>query len=246
VSAPREWDAATYDRVAAPLTERGVAALAGLELRGDETVLDAGCGTGRITEWLLSRLPEGRVIALDASAQMLEEAAARLGEDPRVRFVQADLGRPLPLEAPVDAIVSTSTLHWVRDHDALFAHLHAALRPGGRLRADCGGAGNIARVRGALDALGVREDPWTFATPEETLERLEAAGFSDAAARLVPRPMALEPAGLRDYLRTVVLGPFVDGRAPAEAEGLVDAVAERLPDAVLDYVRLELSATRQA
>jgi trans-aconitate 2-methyltransferase len=244
VSGPREWDAASYDRVNAPLTERGVAALAGLELRGDETVLDAGCGTGRVTEWLLGRLPHGRVIALDASAHMLEQAAARLGEDPRVELVQADLGRPLPLAAPVDAIVSTSTLHWVRDHDAMYGHLHDALRPGGVLHADCGGHGNIARVLAALREVGVTEHPWTFATPEETLARLAATGFADAQARLVPRPMPLDPADLREYLRTVVLGPFVDRRSPEEATRLIDAVAERLPDATLDYVRLELSARR--
>ncbi len=242
MSAPREWDASTYDRVATPLTRRGIAALEGLALDGDETVLDAGCGTGRVTEWLLGRLPRGRVIALDGSARMIEEARARLGGDGRVTFVQADLGLPLPLEGPVDAIVSTSTFHWVRDHDALFANLHAALRPGGRLRADCGGAGNVARVLTAVRELGVAGDPWTFATPEETLGRLARAGFADATARLVPRPMPLEPEDLPDYLRTVVLGPFVDSLDDDETARLVGAVAERLPDAVLDYVRLELGA----
>jgi trans-aconitate 2-methyltransferase len=242
VSAPRDWDATTYDRVADPLTRRGIAALDGLELRGDETVLDAGCGTGRVTEWLLERLPEGRVIALDGSAAMVEATAQRLGGDPRVRVVQGDLGLPLALEEPVDAIVSTSTFHWVRDHDALFAGLHEALRPGGQLLADCGGAGNIASVLAALDALGVAGNPWTFATPEATLERLARAGFLDATARLVERPMPLDPGAVEDYLRTVVLGPFVDPLAPADADALVAGVAARLPGAVLDYVRLELSA----
>jgi hypothetical protein len=101
-------------------------------------------------------------------------------------------------------------------------------------------------VRAALDELGVHEDPWTFPTVEETLARLQRAGFVDAQARLVPRPMELDPGDLRDYLRTVVLGPFLDARPADEAERLVDAVAERIPDATLDYVRLELSATRPA
>lgn len=242
MTAPREWDAATYDRVSDPLTRRGVAALEGLALDGDETVLDAGCGTGRVTEWLLDRLPHGRVIALDGSARMLEEARERLGGDRRIAFVQADLGLPLPLDEPVDAIVSTSTFHWVRDHDALFANLRAVLRPGGRLLADCGGAGNVSRVLDAVGELGVTGNHWTFATPEETLDQLARAGFSDATARLVPRPMELEPEALPDYLRSVVLGPYLDRLDAPAGDRLVDGVAERLPDATLDYVRLELSA----
>ncbi|HEX5148335.1 MAG TPA: class I SAM-dependent methyltransferase, partial [Candidatus Limnocylindrales bacterium] len=127
--APRDWDARTYDRVAEPQTRWGRAVLDRLPLVGDERVLDAGCGSGRVTELLAARLPRGHVVALDASAAMIETARERLAPlAERVEFVVADLGLPLPLAEPVDAVLSTATFHWVPDHDALFANLAAVLR----------------------------------------------------------------------------------------------------------------------
>ena len=152
----REWDAVAYDRVSGPQFRWGVAVLQRLELAGDERVLDAGCGSGRVTERLLERLPRGTVVALDSSAAMLEEAARRLAPHlSRVELVHADLGRQLPAMAPVDAILSTAVFHWVPDHDALFRHLAAVLRPGGRLVAQCGGTGNAASVLRAARELGL-------------------------------------------------------------------------------------------
>ena len=144
----RDWDARTYDRVADPQTRWGEAVLDRLPLDGDERVLDAGCGSGRVTELLAARLPRGRVVALDGSPSMIEAARARLAPfGDRIEYVVADLGRPLPIDGTVDAILSTATFHWVPDHAALFANLAAVLRPGGRLVAQCGGAGNIATVK---------------------------------------------------------------------------------------------------
>ncbi len=230
-----EWDAAAYDRVAAPMTERGLELVDGLELDGSETVLDAGCGTGRVTARLLTRLPGGRVIALDGSQAMLERAAGRLA-DPRVTFVRADLARPLPLDEPVDAIVSTSTFHWVLDHRALFRHLAAVLRPGGTLTSESGGAGNLENVYRHVRALGYEEDDKVYPGAEETLAALEAAGFEDARVELVPRPARIPAEQLREFLGAVTLRG-----APAE---LVDEVARRMPEAEFDYVRLMISARR--
>ncbi|HEX7473081.1 MAG TPA: methyltransferase domain-containing protein, partial [Candidatus Limnocylindrales bacterium] len=118
-----DWDAATYDRIADPQARWGSAVLDRLPLRGDERVLDAGCGSGRVTAQLLERLPDGEVVALDASPAMVEEARRRLGDDARLTFVVADLLEPLPVVPPVDAILSTATFHWVTDHDRLFRNL---------------------------------------------------------------------------------------------------------------------------
>ena len=244
---PHDWDAETYDAIADPQFRWGTAVVDRLELHGDETVLDAGCGSGRVTALLAERLPDGRVIALDGSTSMLEIARRRLAPfGDRIRFVLADLMAPLPIDEPVDALVSTATFHWVPDHDALFAHLAAVLRPGGRLVAQCGGAGNLATVVRALDELGA--DPFTgkvFATAERTDERLRATGFVDVECWLHTEPTPFETLeGLETFLRTVVLRDHIRSMTDAEARTFAHAVATRLPRLELDYVRLNIDARR--
>lgn len=246
---PREWDARTYDRVAGPQTRWGSAVLQRLALDGDETVLDAGCGSGRVTELLAARLPRGRVIALDGSGAMIEVARERLAPfGDRIEFVVADLGRPLPLSDPLDAILSTATFHWVPDHDALFANLAAVLRPGGRLVAQCGGAGNIASVRRVLATIG---DGWPGAAHYEsamdTVSRLDAAGFVDIECWLTDEPTRFDPGEpFETFLRTVILGGHMERLPPGERDGLVRAVADRMPEPVIDYVRLNIVARRSS
>jgi trans-aconitate 2-methyltransferase len=242
----QRWDAGSYDRVSDPLLRMGRDVVGRLELRGDETVLDAGCGTGRVTERLLERLPSGRVVALDASAAMLAEARARLAPfGDRVMFVRADLGGTLPLDGPVDAVLSTAAFHWVVDQAALWRGLASVLRPGGQLVSQSGGDGNCARVFAAMEAEG--EDPRArlrFTSPAVARARLTAAGFTAIDAWLTPEPVAFESqAALEAYLATVFLGPLTD--RPSEAlPALARAVAARLPEPVLDYVRLNLVARR--
>ena len=242
----REWDGSTYDRIADPMTRWGSVVLDRLVLRGGETVLDAGCGSGRVTEQLLERLPDGRVFALDASASMIAAARERLAPAAdRVTFIEADLGKPLPVPGPVDAVVSTATFHWVPDHATLFRNLAAVLRPGGRLVAQCGGSGNIASVMDALDELAPdAERAWVFATPEETAARLAAAGFTDIETWLHDEPTDIPEADLETYLTEVILGSHLATMPEKDRAGFVRAVAERLPGPHLDYVRLNIVATR--
>ena len=243
---PRDWDAATYDRVSAPQTRWGAAVLDRLPLEGDERVLDAGCGTGRVTAMLLERLPRGRVVAIDGSPSMIEQARARFAGDARVELVTADLARPLPVSEPVDAILSTATFHWITDHGALFRNLAAVLRRGGRLCAQCGGAGNVARVTAALRAVDptLKQDK-NYATPEETAAHLAAAGFVDVRAWLQPEPTRFEPGEpLETFLRTVILGDVLP-RIPEERRGgFVHDVAARMEIPEIDYVRLNIDARR--
>lgn len=253
---PRDWEGASYDTLSTPQQEMGGDVLARLRprLRGDEAVLDAGCGSGRVTAALLPLVPRGRVIGVDGSPSMIAEARQLLPAS--VDLEVQDLAE-LVLDEPVDAIVSTSTFHWLPDHTRLFDRLARALRPGGPLEAQCGGAGNIASVDAAIDrlrehapwdvALTGWEGPWNFASPEDTSVRLEAAGFVDVRTWLEPRPVPLTVENEHAYLRTVVLGSHLARLPEIAHDDFVEAVRDELRTdgaIVLDYVRLNISATR--
>ena len=243
----RDWNAASYERVAAPLEAMGREVLDRLDLRGDERVLDAGCGTGRVTAALLERLPRGRVIAVDGSPAMVEAARERVGD--AVELKVADLVR-LELDEPVDAILSTAAFHWIADHDRLFERLRAALRPGGRLAAQCGGAGNIRELKAAAERVGEREPfapalagwpgPWYFASPEQTAACLERLGW--VGVWTWSHDVRVAPGDPREYLGTVALGSHTDRLAPELRDAFVDAVIAELEEPVADYVRLNILA----
>ena len=245
----RSWDAAAYHRVSAPQLKWAGMVLERLPLQGDETVLDGGCGSGNVTQLLLDRLPRGHVVAVDSSESMVEHARGALDPE-RATVFQADLAE-LELDEPVDAAFSNAVFHWIPDHDALFAHLHAALRPGGALVAQCGGKGNVARFHAAAREVGAGEPyaeyladwtgPWNFAGAEETAQRLERAGFTEVETWLEPYP--LTPEDPVAFMRTVCLAPHLE-RLPEELRGgFVEAVC-RLAGTELDYVRLNIDAKK--
>ena len=246
----RDWDAGTYDRVSGPQVEWAERVLDRLPLRGDETVLDAGCGSGRVTRMLLDRLPEGHVVAVDGARSMVEHAREALGE--RATVLQSDLTE-LELDEPVDAMFSNAVFHWVTDHRRLFCRMFAALRPGGVMVAQCGGAGNVEHFHAVAREIASTEPftehfrgwagPWHFSSAEEAAELLDAAGFDPAETWLEPYPITLdEPA---DFLRSVCCGPHLE-RLPEELrDRFLNAVVQRFEDdPTLDYVRLNIDARR--
>jgi trans-aconitate 2-methyltransferase len=247
---PREWDARAYDSLALPHDRWGESTLARLRLNGVERVVDFGCGTGRDTIRLLARVHSGRVIAVDGSEHMLAALRDRLGSDvDRVEIIRTDLNHPLPLSAPVDAIFSVATLHWLPDHSSVFTHMAVALRPGGQLVAECGGQGNIASVSAAIASVMGGEAPadvWNFAGPEETYRRLKHAGFTDIEVDLVPDIVTFHDDQLiAKYLETVVLGTHLRSISSSDRAQFVRAVAARMPGREIDYVRLRIQAHRR-
>ena len=207
--------------------------------------MDVGCGTGRVTEALLALVPRGRVLAIDASADMVALARSRLGD--RAEVWCEDV-LDLDLDEPVDALVSTATLHWVTDHDRLWARLARALRPGGVLEVQCGGEGNIDRVREVIEAVArdaapelVGWSPWVFAGPQETERRLREAGFTAIRCWLEERPTY--PQDVDAFVRTSILAAHLERLPEERRERFAAAVVAgvRLP---LDYVRLNVSAVR--
>ena len=246
---PRDWDAETYDSLPLPHERWAAHTISRLRLTGSEHVVDFGCGTGRDTVRLLSMLPNGRVIAIDGSQRMLAALRARLGSDvDRVQVLKADLGRPLPLDDPVDAVVSVATLHWLRDHFAVFRHIADTLRPGGQFVAEFGGYGNIATVTAVLaEVLGSKmpADVWHFPRPDETRRRLEAAGFTDISVDLAPDLVTFDnERQFEQYLHTVVLGGHMRSMSRLQRVGLARSVVTRLQRRELDYVRLRVDARK--
>ena len=248
----RDWDARTYDKVSTPHQAWAGALLDRLALTGSETVLDAGCGSGAVTAQLLERLPEGKVYAVDVAPSMVAHTQAALG-DRGVEVFQQELTE-LSLPEPVDAIFSSATFHWIPDHPRLFAALHSALKPGGRLVAQCGGLGNIDAFRVLADRIAFEEAPfapyfagwqrpWTYAGAEETATRLSAVGFSDVETWLQDMPTPIDDP--RTYARTIVLVRHVERLPPDLQDRFVDRVLELSPvPFVLDYVRLNMVAIR--
>jgi SAM-dependent methyltransferase len=259
-----DWDAGAYHRLSEPQLAWGRDVLARLELRGDETAADVGCGTGRLTAQLQDRLPRGRVIAVDSSDAMLDQARAYLREEGGTRLkprtttlVRADAAA-LPFSRALDLVFSTATFHWVNDHDRLFASVYRALRPGGRLVAQCGGGPNLRRLLERADALMHRPDfaphfagwraPWNFADADTTRRRLETAGFVGVVTALYPAPVSFDTSETyRAFLKTVCVRHHV-ARLPPELQGAFTAQlsAEAVrddPPLTLDYWRLDMTAS---
>jgi trans-aconitate 2-methyltransferase len=247
----RDWDAASYDRVSNPQVEMALPVLDRLRLRGDETVLDAGCGSGRVTALLLERLPDGAVVGVDSAESMVEHAREALPAD-RATVLCQNLTE-LTLDEPVDAVFSNAVFHWIGDHQRLFERVHAALKPGGLLVAQCGGKGNIDAFRRLADEVAAEppfaehmsdfRGPWNYASPEDTEARLRAAGFDEIRCWLQPWPV--EPGEPLEFARTVCLGNHLE-ELPEELRELYAAeVVRRAGDPlVLEYVRLNIDARR--
>lgn len=255
----REWNAETYHRVSNPQFDWGTVVLARLPLDGDECVLDVGCGTGRLTAQLVARVPRGRVIGIDQSSNMVNVARDYLNtHGDRVQLLVADAAS-LPILEQADAVFSTATFHWVLDHPRLFRSLHDALKPGGRLVAQCGGAGNLARIHHRTEVL-MREaafapyfakwsDPWEFADAETTARRLADAGFEDIHTSIEQSPVVFPNAEtFGTFVTNVICRPHLahlpDATKDAFIDRLTQLAANDEPRFELDYWRLNLSARR--
>jgi trans-aconitate methyltransferase len=253
----REWNSAAYHRLSQPQVSWGKKVLSRLQLRGDERLLDAGCGTGRLTAELIAALPRGRVVGLDLSRNMLIEARDHL-RNRQINLVAADLLH-LPFEHAFDGIVSTAAFHWVLDHPGLFAGLRRVLRPGGWLHAQCGGGPNLARLRKRVDELAqtpryapylvLFKEPWFFAGDQQAAEILQHAGFVNVETSVEVAPTVLDDAHqYEEFVRNIIMRahlrqiPSEELRRKFMAE-LTEQAATEDPPFSLDYWRLNLSGT---
>lgn len=253
------WNAEVYDRIGTPMRRWAQKVIEDLALEGGETVLDAGCGSGSVTLDLLAKLPRGKVYAVDASAEMIAQLTKTIGERGITSIVPVHAGlTDFTLPEPVDVVFSNAVFHWIPDDDALFGCLYRATKPGGRLRAQCGGYGNNAHVLEAVAAVRERapfeqhlrgfSDSKKYRTPAQAVDSLERAGWRDAGASLFAQPVPFEDhreAAL--YVRTILLRDHV-ARMPqddgiAYSQAVVEETVRRWGEPyVADYVRLDLWA----
>lgn len=234
------WDGAAYDALPLPHEQWGIRTIAALNLQPSETLLDAGCGTGRDAQLALEQLTHGALICVDQSRTMLDQCRSRFGQDARVRILEGDLDKALPVEATsVDAIMSVAALHWLADHNNVWRHFYAALKPGGRLATDCGGFGNLEKTLALVPQIDsdIKFPDWYYANVSNTELLLKEAGFVDIQVSLRPHPTPLpDKETLATYLRTLVFREWNSDQ--------IVKISDLLTDNTLDYVRLEVRANK--
>jgi trans-aconitate methyltransferase len=237
-SKPVAWDPAAYAANSSAQQSWARESIARLKLRGDEHVLDVGCGDGKVTAEIARALPKGAVTGVDSSAPMI--AFARATFAPR-RFPNLDFhvmdARRIRLGKTFDIVFTSSALHWVDDHSAFLRGASSCLRPGGRLVVTCGGKGNAQEVFLALRPEIRRQrwrrffrkmdKPYFFYSPADYRKWLPRCGFKVGRMRLAPKEAAYPGrAGLAAWLSTTWL-PYTQRVPERWREEFVEAVTER-------------------
>jgi trans-aconitate methyltransferase len=264
---PARWNAADYAAHSAVQQGWAREVIARLRLRGDERVLDVGCGDGKVTAEIARAVPRGRVLGVDVSPEMIAFArmAFPTGMTPNLAFQICDARKLGALGGEFDLVFSNAALHWVDDHEAFLRGAAAVLRPGGRLMVSCGGKGNAhdvflalrpemrrARWREFFRNLPV---PYFFHSPADYRKWLPKYGFHRHELKLAPKDAAYAGAeGLAAWVRTTWL-PYVqrvpeDRRAEFIAAVIRRYVAKHPADAQgqvrVGMVRLEIDAEKSA
>jgi trans-aconitate 2-methyltransferase len=234
-----------------------------LKLKGDESILDVGCGDGKITADFAAKSVYGKVVGIDSSPEMIDYATQTYPKSqyPNLSFICTD-ARSLDFKQEFDLIFSNAVLHWVDDHQAFLHGAKLALRDGGRLIISCGGKGNSAGILQVFDEILASETwsqyfdddfchPHFFYSDREYRLWLQESGFAINRLELVPKDMTHNGSqDLAGWIRTAWM-PFTNCVPESKRDDFindfVNLYLQRFPlDSVgmthVHMVRLEVDA----
>jgi trans-aconitate methyltransferase len=232
------WDPNDYSQNASQQQKWARELMGKLALKGHEQVLDIGCGDGRITAELAAQVPEGSVIGVDASPQMIDFAARHHppSEIRNLTFLVAD-ARKLDFFEQFDVVFSNAALHWVYDHKPILAGIFAALKPGGRMLVQMGGKGCADDVLAVIGEMQ-QEPRWSryfqdftfrygFHGPVEYRQWLIDAGLEPVRIDHIEKDM-VHPGreGFAGWIRTTWT-PFLEAVDAAERAVFLDELVDR-------------------
>jgi len=233
-----QWNAGDYHRHSTAQATWAAELLDKLALRGDEAVLDIGCGDGRTTADIASRVPDGRVVGVDNSPEMIGFARQAFPPDAHANLTfELQDARALGFSQEFDVVFSNAALHWVVDHEPVLRGISQALRPGGRLLLQMGGRGNAAAAAEVFGEVTARPHwaacfegfsfPYGFHGPEDYRRWMAAAGLTPQRVELIDKDMAQDGIeGLAGWVRTTWM-PYTS-RVPQERrDALIAEVVER-------------------
>ncbi|MGB8034631.1 MAG: class I SAM-dependent methyltransferase [Nitrososphaeraceae archaeon] len=219
------WDAQTYDEVSRLVQYRwGQQILEWRKWNGDESVMDAGCGSGLISKLLAQKVPRGKVYAVDVDSNMIRQAKRNLKGLENVELVEADFAQ-VKLPTKLDVIFSNAALHWVHDHAQVFQHFWDMLNcdetKGGQLLIQCGGCGNLQRILAILrrvmefnefkEYFASFNQSWYFAKPDDTSKLLGEIGYVSTKIHLHNDCVNLIDREIYSrFVKTVIMKPFLE------------------------------------
>jgi trans-aconitate 2-methyltransferase len=261
-----DWDAKTYDNISGTIQSWGLEILEYRNWKGNEIVVDAGCGSGRLTKMLSIKVPFGKVFAVDSDLSMITLAKQNL-KTTSIQFIKNDISE-IKLADNVDVVFSNAVLHWIVDHKKVFERFWHILKPGGQLLIQCGGYGNLlntisifSKVRKSIEFYkyfcndkeeDIWNEPWYFATKEDTEKILQKIGFQNIQVSIENKEVNFNNKNAYFiFIKTIILRPYLEYLSnDALKNKFVKAVIQEIETNVqelqwkLDYVRLNINAIK--
>jgi trans-aconitate methyltransferase len=258
------WDAETYDNIS---TIQEQFALKLIQLRnwtGKEIVMDAGCGSGRVTKILAKEIPNKKIYAIDIDVNMIDKAKDNLSQFENVTIINSDL-LDLNLQiisSKVDVIFSNAALHWILNHQKLFNTFFELLNQNGQLLIQCGGYGNLKKAISIFNKIKDSEkfkdyfkewkEEWYFPKPSNTEKLLNEIGYNNIKVYLSEASISfVNKSSYSLYLKTVVLGPYLryipsDNYKEEYLKSILNEIEQNHLEMIwnLDYVRLNILADK--